>query len=182
MFNTPLDCDWPMRLDSWANVLLAVKKTMPWIMRVKDTWHASSLKYKNLVSFFFFVLTLNRINEWRNKESICIFLSVWCSKNTIQVFKIYSWDLSIFCIFFITFFLFKPKSIIKFWFQLQCFFLMLILEACTKKKKNGMVPALNQQIGMQTQSFTQPWHYVMQCFRGRHDSELEWPRSHFPLP
>lgn len=103
MFNTPLDCDWPLRLDSWANVLLAVKKMMPWIMRVKDTWHASSLKYKNLISLFLFVLTLKQRNEWKNKETICIFISVWCSKNTIQVFQKYSWDLSIFCIFLITF-------------------------------------------------------------------------------
>lgn len=34
------------------------------------------------------------------------------------------------------------------------------------------MPALNQQIGMQTQSFTQPWHYVMQCFRD--DTIVNW--------
>lgn len=35
-----------------------------------------------------------------------------------------------------------------------------------------MVPALNQQIGMQTHSFTQQWHYVMQCFRD--DTIVNW--------
>lgn len=44
-----------------------------------------------------------------------------------------------------------------------------------------MVPALNQQIGMQTQSFTQQWHYVMQCFRDKamrnwSDPDLVSPR------